>query len=279
VTAAIGRALARRRRSTWAAAGLLALSACACSGTRRLVLFERDAGRPPGEAGTQPPDDVDAGSPPPGAADAGRQPLDSGAPAVDAGCALCPTRIVLDGGSPGELHGGDGGFAHMDLCPDDQALIGYLGALQDIGTRTQPLHAVGSLQGLCGALELGSDGALRVASSAALPVRGDADAPRQLNEFEQRCPADQVVVGVEGRAGLALDRVAFVCAGMRAASGDGGTAFARENAAELSAAGGDGGSAFSARCPPGSLARGHHVRAGRWIDAIAPVCAAPLLAP
>jgi hypothetical protein len=249
--------------------GVLALGAC--SGARRRVLFERDAGRdasaPLADAGAQP---VEASVQP---ADAGVVPV-----AMDAGCTRCPTgEVSLDAGSATELRGGEGGVAYVDLCPDDQALIGYVGSVQDIGTRASPVHAVGSLQGLCGALELAADGVLRVTSRDALPERGEPDAARRLSDLEQRCPADHVVVGVDGRAGLAIDRVSFVCARVRAPASDGGSAFEHEDAAALAASGGDGGSPFSERCPPGSLAHGHHVSAGRWIDAFALSCAWPAL--
>lgn len=261
MAAAIARALARNRRSVWAAFGLLALGAC--SGARRLVLFERDAATDSGARG------ADAGPP----LDAGAAPLDAGAPPIDAGTGPADASAALDGSGAVELHGGDGGIAYVDLCPEDQALIGYLGSVQDIGTRAEPLHAVGSLQGLCGALELGPERELRVSSSAALPVRGDPNALRQVGAFEQRCPADQVVVGVEGRSGIALDRVAFVCARIRAGTSDGGPELEHDDVAALQPAGGDGGTAFSGRCPPGELARGHQLRAGRWLDAFGLVCA------
>jgi hypothetical protein len=282
VAAAIERALARKRR--WAltpvgggvALGLAWLIALgACSGTRRRVLFERDGGRDSGA----PLDD--AGRP---AVDAPAEPADAGLAPVnmDAGCTSCPTgQVTLDGGSTTELRGGEGGVAYLDVCPSDQALIGYVGSLQDIGTRATPVHAVGSLQGLCGALELAADGVLRVTTVDALPERGEPDAARRLSDLEQRCPADHVVVGVDGRAGLAIDQVAFVCARIRAAASgrDGGSPFEHADGAVLAASGGDGGSAFSERCPPGALARGHHVNAGRWIDAFALSCAWPELAP
>jgi hypothetical protein len=281
VAAAIERALARKPWGrTWvrvsaralgalALAGVLALGACA--GARRRVLFERDAGRdagaPPADAGTRP---VEASV---GPQDASVEPVE-----MDAGCAPCPIGAVsLDAGNTTELRGGEGGVAYVDLCPDDQALIGYVGSVHDIGARASPVHAVGSLQGLCGALELAVDGALRVTSRDALPERGEPDAARRLSDFEQRCPADHVVVGVDGRAGLAIDRVSFVCAHIRARASDGGSVFEHEEVAPLIASGGDGGSAFSERCPPGSLAHGHHVNAGRWIDALALSCAWPAL--
>lgn len=227
-----------------AGALLAGLALAGCSGTRRLVLFERDAGS---DAGTR------------------SEP--------DAGCAECGTALGLDGGLEGALHGGVSGTLRSDLCPAQQVLIGCTGSVQDIGL--EPLPVIGSLQGLCASLRLAPDGAVHTDAGASLPVRGDPETPSTLARFEQRCAAGHVVVAVEGRAGLALDRLALVCARLQARMLDGGVAFERGGELALPAQGGDGGSAFREPCPPGWLANGLRLRSGRWIDGFGLVCARP----
>lgn len=190
----------------------------------------------------------------------------------DAGCPACDGGVVLVGESETPLHGSQGGMPYEDLCPQGEAAIGYRGSIGDVSASAAPLEVITSLQVICGALSTRDDGAVAISRAGTLPLRGTTFDLA----WSQLCPVDQAIVGVAGRAGVALDQVAFVCARVAVTPADGGDA-ATASTTELAPAGGDGGSAFRDACPPGELARGHHLRAGRWIDAFGLVCARPAL--
>jgi hypothetical protein len=200
-------------------------------------------------------------------------------PAIDdAGCAGCvdagPTgddggELAADGGSRTPLHGSQGGMEYVDVCPGDQVLIGYRGSVGDVSASADPLVVTRSLQAVCGTARETADGAITITRAGTLPQRGS---PGEIASWSQPCPTDAAIIGVQGRAGLALDQVAFVCARLMI-SPAGGT-LAIESATVSAAAGGDGGRAFADSCPAGEVARGHLLRAGRWIDAFSLVCGA-----
>jgi hypothetical protein len=215
------------------------LAACGVE-TRGWVLSERDA----------------AGTPP---------------SAIDAGCATCGDGVVLVGQSPTPLHGSQGGDGYTDLCRDDEVAIGYLGSIGDVSASAVPLLVITSLEAVCGAPRADGTGEIRIARSGTLPLRGVAG---EVASWSQLCPTDQAIVAIEGRAGVALDRIGFACAGFAASSVPDGGTLAIASATALTPQGGDGGSAFAEACPPGEVARGHRLRAGQWIDAFGLVCGA-----
>jgi hypothetical protein len=189
---------------------------------------------------------------------------------ADAGCATCIDVVALDGGSLTPLHGSQGGSEHVDVCPGNQLVIGYQGSVGDVSASAEPLVVTQSLQAVCGTPRAAADGAIAIARAGMLPLRGAIGA---LASWSQLCPPDAAIVGVEGRAGLALDQIAFVCAQLTASAGeDGGLTL--ESTTVLTPAGGEGGRAFADACPSGEVARGHRLRAGRWIDAFSLVCSA-----
>jgi hypothetical protein len=177
--------------------------------------------------------------------------------------------VVLGGQSLTGQQGGDGGTAYTDLCPGNQAVIGYQGFVTgpEIG-----LTIIGAIQGVCGELSLGG-GSVTTDAGATLPMRGTTqDVP-----WTQMCPADEVVVGFSGRSGAALDQVAFECAPWTASNDVDGGALSAGTIVTLTPAGGDGGSPYEDTCPSGQLARGSNLRAGNWVDAFGLVCGTPTL--
>jgi hypothetical protein len=186
--------------------------------------------------------------------------------ATDA-CATCSTPVTLAGQTLTPQQGGTTGTAYTDLCPGDQAVIGYQGFLTppSVGATL-----VGGLQALCGTIVVDGSSSATMAG-ASLPMRGAS----QDSPWTQRCPTGQVVVGFAGRSGADLDQVAFECAPWSAS--DAGLSMGAY--VTLPAAGGDGGTAFQQTCPAGQLARGDALRAGDWIDAFGLVCGTPVLAP
>jgi hypothetical protein len=98
-----------------------------------------------------------------------------------------------------------------------------------------------------------------------------------VGTWTESCPPDEVVVGIEGRSGVALDALALDCARWSVTSTPTGPALAMASSETSTANGGDGGSAFSLPCPEGQMARGGDLRSGVWIDALGLVCGIPTL--
>jgi hypothetical protein len=160
-------------------------------------------------------------------------------------------------------HGGTGGTATTDLCPQNEVLIGYRGTL---GMNGRDL-VVNGVEGQCGRLAVAGIGPYALTTNAGdrLPRRG-SDATMT---FTALCAANQVVVGLQGRAGTVLDQLQLQCAPLSTTTLDslsiGATTL-------LPPAGGTGGSAFQATCPAGQVARGQDTNSGNVIDAFALVC-------
>jgi hypothetical protein len=196
--------------------------------------------------------------------------LDASAAQADAAaCITCdPAQLQLEAGSSTPHEGGDSGTEHDDLCPAPQVLIGYTGSLREVSTTDPVFETITLLDGLCGSLQLGPQGSIGVIAASPLPSRGEASG--SYGAWSQRCPADQVLVGAEGRAGIALDQLALICATPQV---DAQGALQLTQESTLPAAGGDGGTPFMLRCPEGQVAWGQHLRSGRWIDAFGLHCA------
>lgn len=196
---------------------------------------------------------------------------DAGGP--DAACEGCAVpSFEVQGELVTESVGGTNGTEYRDVCPAGRVLTGYRGELRDISATERALLAVSGLSAMCGAPSVDGTSDVQIVEGEALATRGEPSVP-VVATWSQTCPPGQVIVGVDGRAGLAVDQLAFVCASLRAPSSSVPVEAAQENV--LPAAGGPGGDAFSLRCPEGQVARGHSVRAGRWLDAYALVCGTP----
>lgn len=197
----------------------------------------------------------------------------------DAAPAPVPTTrsLLVRGATATAEHGGDGGDAVTDTCPDGQVVIGYRGSIDDnVPTNLGPINVIGSIATLCGVIGLGGAASdhVTIAPGASLPERGT---PRTVL-WSQSCPPNQIVIGFSGRSGLALDQISLECAHWvvtRAPSGD--LAVSTDSTAALVAAGGDGGSAFQDGCPAGAMARGTNVRVSDWLDAFGLVCGSPAI--
>jgi hypothetical protein len=86
------------------------------------------------------------------------------------------------------------------------------------------------------------------------------------SDFSLSCNANEVMVGVTGRAGWVVDRLAALC---QAVDSNGAPAGATRQTA---AAGGTGGNAFTLRCPAGQAVAGIQGRAGQMVDRIQVSC-------
>jgi hypothetical protein len=171
--------------------------------------------------------------------------------------------------------GGDGGIAHSDQCPANEAVIGYQGDVTDADAGLQT-PVVSRIRTVCGTLSLDGTASnqVLVGPGATLPLRGLYSGP----PWSQVCPANQVVVGFGGRSGDYLDQIGFECGHWVASASGGGTSFTMDTNTTLMPAGGDGGSAFPAvACPPGQMAIGTELRSGLFVDAFSLVCGTPPL--
>jgi hypothetical protein len=194
-------------------------------------------------------------------------------PAIDSHTdPVYPDRQVQlqDPSSPGQ-YGGQSGVMHVDACPGNDVLIGYDGSYQSNG----PV-LIYSLTGRCGKLNVLGGPAYQVivTPTAILPGRGSAGA----TTFSARCPQDQVIVGIAGRAGSSLNAIGFQCAPLAIVAV--GTEFQLQVVAsrtDLPTEGGTGGMAFAASCDPGKVADGHTINAGNWLDGYGLLCARPTL--
>jgi hypothetical protein len=225
---------------------LLLACLCACAGTEGRVLWEE-----PGDATVTTEDAATAGP-------------------VDAGVLV----LTLSGETPTDVHGGDGGTEeHSDVCPEDQALIGYRGTIESnvFTSEDGAVPVIGSLEGVCAKLAVAPSGRVSTSEAGLLPKRGRAES----EPWEQRCAADEIIVAFSGSSGVALDRVKFACSAWSVRESAGLLSLERGPLHGLEQAGGPGGGEFSDGCPAGQLARGSFTRSGALIDAAGLVCGTP----
>jgi hypothetical protein len=230
------------RHAAWAA--LLVLAAAACQATVGVVIGEQAQDAAVGFDATT---------------DAGNAPGDAS-----------PIVVKLGGDAATSVHGSpEGGMPFLDLCPDDEAVVGLHGSLTNIIITT---FALGAIQATCASMAVDpSSGQVTTAPGAVLAIQGTG----ALDPWTQTCPSGQVVVGFVGRSGSAVDRAAFECASL-AVDLDAGS-FSLGPLVVLPSAGGDGGAPFQSQCPAGQVARGLVGRSGTWIDELGLVCASPAL--
>jgi hypothetical protein len=184
---------------------------------------------------------------------------------------------VSEAGSEVDLtkeQGGDGGIAHSDTCPANQAVIGYQGEVTDAdGGLVTPV--VSRIETVCGVLTLDGTASNQVVvgPGSTLPERGLYSG----STWAQMCGPDQVITGFVGRSGAFIDQLSFECGHFIASSSGAGPAFTMDTmTTTYPAAGGDGGSAFPAvPCPPGQMAIGTALRSGFFVDAFSLICGTP----
>jgi len=199
------------------------------------------------------------------AADADVQPADvveSVAP--DGGPAAA---FVLTGSTPTPTRGAPGKTT-PSVCPDDQVVIGYRGTLSSSGIMT-----VWSLQLVCGRVTLTGQAPFHVGISpgATLPPQG----LNGVSPFSATCPTDQVIIGVRGHSGSAIDQVGFGCAPLTR-SPDGTINVDASAGTTAPAYGGPGGVPFDDRCPAGQVVRGCDTStANGYLGSVDVICAVP----
>jgi hypothetical protein len=129
-----------------------------------------------------------------------------------------------------------------------------------------------SVQTLCGHATIewtGSEYQISVTQGTTLPLRGQPTG----STWQRHCPADQVIVGFDGRSSGYVDQLSFRCAPLASADG---TTVTVGPITTLPPAGGDNGSVFpTTDCPSGQVAKGSHFRADNFPRAFSMVCGVP----
>ncbi len=153
-----------------------------------------------------------------------------------------------------------GGTLFVDGCPAGQVMVGIAGS---VGASWDQVQVV------CGAPSLSDTPAVTLAAGATLPLRGT-----NVNvAVTSMCPADQVVIGFDGRAGALMDQIALRCAPVTFAVGSSAYTVTLGTAAAVTPVGGSGGSEFATTdCAAGELALGANIRAGGSTDGFGLIC-------
>jgi hypothetical protein len=169
--------------------------------------------------------------------------------------------------------GGQGGKPATDMCPAGQVLIGYV-----VYESASPAPSVvGKLRGLCGVVSVDSANCqVTISAGAMLPLHG---AFSDMPPVTLSCPANQMVVGITGRAGANLDQIGFGCAPLLLSKVVATYQTSVGATTWLSTVGGPGGNAYQRVCPAGQVSTGADVHAGQVIDAFGLYCSAPVLVP
>jgi hypothetical protein len=209
---------------------------------------------------------------PPGPPDAAAPP-DAPPPPADAstGCTTgCPTSISLVDPSGTPQFGGTGGSAFAESCPTGQVITGYDGA-------TEPnFGAMGSIRASCGTLEITAGTlAVTITPAGTLARHGTSTSPA----WTRACPANMMIVGFAGHAGVLVDQLQFTCAKLVISGTPGNFTIGYGTQTTLSAIGDNGGTAFGLQmCLDGRVATADSGRSGTFVDAFAMMCSRPQLA-
>lgn len=175
-----------------------------------------------------------------------------------------PKGISLAGSTSTKQVGNpSGGSPADDRCPMGQALIGFTGALSNAG------GYLGKVQGHCATLNLSTSVPYTITTTtgATLPEHGTFTAA----PWSSLCPADQVVVGFEGRSGNLVDQISLHCAPLIISGPP--YAVTLGSFSVLPSVGGAGGNPFSSiDCPAGQIVTAGHIRTGDGVDAFGLTC-------
>jgi hypothetical protein len=187
--------------------------------------------------------------------------------------AICPTSITVTGQNETPGHGGQSlnDVLYTDSCPQGQVVVGYTGLVDSLAPAS-----IGTVATVCGKLSINATGGcqITVTTGSSLPERGVYGD----TEFRQLCPANQVVVGFQGReSAQLLNQVGFVCAPLVISRGAAGNTITLGPTTALTRAGGTAGTTYSESCPAGQIARGTNVTIAMGIvDAFGLICAPPV---
>jgi hypothetical protein len=180
------------------------------------------------------------------------------------GCAVPPTLTVTNvTASAAQGYTAAEATEFGDACPSGQVVIGF----QTTSNAPSGPAVVDQLQTVCGVATISvADGSVAITPGATLIVRGDVAGTAAAS----LCPADQVVVGFDGRAFALLDQLSVRCAPLPFANG----AVAIGTPTNLAPVGGTGGDPFPRTdCGPGAIAVGANIYTRTYVSAFGLACA------
>jgi hypothetical protein len=126
-------------------------------------------------------------------------------------------RVTLGAASFTQLQGVPGDNpVRDDRCPTGQVLTGFRGTVGLFGGMGTPLLT--SLAGQCGSLKVDGTAGDPFPVTVSPERRAATRGMPQGQAFTALCPANQMVVGFEGRAGSFIDQFVVVCAPLTVAS-------------------------------------------------------------
>jgi hypothetical protein len=201
--------------------------------------------------------------------------------AAEEACPACPRAVVFSGETTTLQPGGEGGTPYLDLCPDDQVVIGYHGTVNPDALKVDgvPITIIGSIQTACGHIVIDDP---KAAYATIVPGDTLASRPAKPSTWHSLCPDNKVVIGFASGSGVAFDKVAFECTQLRITKTPMGDVLAPDLSTLqlLPANGGDAGSSMSVEiCQDDKIAHGSNIRAGSWVDAFGLSCATATIVP
>jgi hypothetical protein len=184
----------------------------------------------------------------------------------------CPASARLCCASYQSPIGGGGGTSFTRACPSGSVVAAVRGRSGDrVDQLTLRCHPASFSRTLVSGqyryrLVTGTGGSLS-------PVGGSGG-----TAFADACRDDEMVVGIEGRAGAEIDQIAFVCARITFERRRGAYQRIRTVTGTTVARGGLGGDTFRVMCPARGVVTGVRGRAGERIDQLALRCSEVALA-
>jgi hypothetical protein len=165
--------------------------------------------------------------------------------------------------------GGTGGTAFAESCPTGQVITGYDGALEP------NFGALGAIRATCGTPKITAGTlAVTITPGGSLARHGTSTTPA----WTRSCPANTMVIGFAGHAGVLVDQLQFVCASLVISGAGGSYSVGYGAQTTLAAIGDNGGTAFGPQmCLGGRVATADSGRAGTFVDAFAMLCSLPQL--
>ena len=158
--------------------------------------------------------------------------------------------------------GGTGGNSYRWQCPPGGSVISLTGAIDklpktDEGGADELIERVISLRARCS-----MPGEITRSTRRDSPLIGK----EHESNFELACPPGSVAVGLKGRAGDKVEKLALSCARVDASGAIVGAVI------DTGAVGGGGAPDFDLPCAAGKRMIGVLGRSGDWLDSLGPVC-------
>jgi hypothetical protein len=199
-------------------------------------------------------------------------PFDAGIVKHPTGVTTSATSVATAQESPSA-----GGNRYNDECPMNQVLVGFKGTVDLIPEGGAGNTNLRSVQGVCAPLTVTATAPYRVnvGATTLLPVRNvPSTVPQTAN-----CPANQVIIGFQGRTAQYIEAIQFRCAPLVISGTSPSFAVAPGTVTTIGPLGAaTAGTTFAAiDCPAGQIAVAQAPNAGSAIDSFGMVCRTPML--